>query len=267
MADDLEQLVEPRANWHYFITGSACVVQLKIGEQIPRIPGKISKDMEVVGMIGKYEKYLSTFLKKLYPDGSYKSKNYKSLPKKNSVIQKLAYTFCGAYNSSYGNYLEPLKYQLELKTNNSDCYEYYVGSNVYFICRASHRGSGYDKDTGTINITITHTDGSVTSKTLKNIYQSRTDLLGDTPSDMVYLTERLDKPIRKIQVIADYPAAGAQWHDTNDRQWYYDWIIKNGANTFKNNLVGDLHLENLINFKAVSGYSTQVVEDEKLEIV
>lgn len=267
MATELEELVEPRANWQYFITGSACLIQLKIGEQLPRIPGNIYKDMKSVKLIGKYDRYLKAFLMRLYPDNSWKNKSYKSLPKRNSIIQKLACTYCGAYNSDSGRYLEPLTYNLELTTDVDDCYEYYVGSNVYFICRASHRGSGYGKNTGTTNITITHTDGTVVKKTLQNIYQDATDRIGNTPSDMVYLTERLNKPIRKIQVVANYPAAVAQWHDTNDRKWYYDWILSNGANTFKNNFVGNIHLEKIMDFKAVSGYSFQRIYNEELKIV
>ena len=93
-------------------------------------------------------------------------------------------------------------------------------------------------------------------------------MLQNTPSDMVHVSEKLSKPIRKVHVSAVYPNAGGEYHDVDgNRSWYSSWIINNGANSFAGNFVGNYHLENKINFNAHSGYSLRKVEPAVINIV
>ena len=249
------------ANWHYMTTGSACVVQIKIDPKIPTIPGSLKTDMLKVGVNNNFKDYLNKVWK-----NTWINKYYSTLSPKSVINSQLAYTFCGAYNNGT-TYAGNISYELEVSTNVNDCYEYYVGSNVYFICRASHRHGYLSNYTGICTITVTYTDGSTYQKVLHNIYENETHWLNDTPSDMVHISEKLPKPIRKVHVSAYYPNAGAQWHDVgSDRTWYRNWIINRGANSFAGNFVGNYHLENKINFLAYSGYSIRRVESAVINI-
>lgn len=250
------------ANWHYLISGSACVVQIKVDPQIPTIPGNVKADMEKVAVNNNFKDYLN----KVWSN-TWLNKYYSKLPKKGVINSQLAYSFSGCYNSGL-TYSGPIRYELEVSTNVNDCYEYYVGSNVYFICRASHQGQGFGNYTGICTITVTYTDGSTYQKVLRNIWQDYTDRLQNTPSDMKYVSERLPKPIRKVHVSAYYPNSQGNYHDDfGDRIWYRNWIIDNGANSFSGNFVGNYHLENKINFTARTGYSIRQVESAVINIV
>lgn len=246
------------ANWQLFITGAALTVEIQEGDGLPNIPGYLSNDMKVTGVLPSNHNF-TTYLNK-YWSGQYQNKLYSSLPKIRGVTRQTAYSFNGSYNS--GMNPSDITWTLTAVAKSNNCKNYYVGSNVYFIDRASHRGSYYQRNTGDISVTFTYTDGTTEVKKFNNVYAATTDRFnGNKLADHAHIKGLAPKNISKIVVVGTYINQGAQWHDSGNRDYYKKWIIEKGFNTFPESIKSHYHLENVINFAATSGYYLYKIED------
>lgn len=200
------------ANWFYTVTGGACIVTAGRNVSIPKIPGKLSADMELCEV--SLPNNISSYLQKKWSN-NWKNRYYSQLPKLKVGTGKAWFRWAGSrYNGSLENFSKTITVQL----NQEENINIYMGLNVYYNGCASHRGAGYYNYPGVCNWTLYYKDGTTETGVFRTRYYNITHDIGSwNCSEHTHYIKTTTKPTLKIVAQFNFNNAGAVWHDVGDR--------------------------------------------------
>lgn len=229
--------IEPRANWFNTVVGGACMVTAGRGVDIPKIPGKVSADMQLCEV--SIPNRMSVYLQKKWPD-AWTGKYYSRLPKLKVGTGKCWFRWAGSrYNNSLGGFSKEITLQL----NQDENINIYMGLNVYYNGCASHSGRDFYNYPGVCNWTIYYKDGSNETGVFRTRYYNITHDIGSwNCSEHVHYIKTTTKPVLRVVANFVFNNAGAVWHDVGDRgpnnSAYTGQINEEGTRYFSGDITG-----------------------------
>lgn len=229
--------IEPRANWFNTVVGGACMVTAGRGVNIPKIPGKVSADMQLCEV--SIPNRMSVYLQKKWPD-AWTGKYYSRLPKLKVGTGKCWFRWAGSrYNNSLGGFSKEITLQL----NQDEDINIYMGLNVYYNGCASHSGRDFYNYPGVCNWTIYYKDGSNETGVFRTRYYNITHDIGSwNCSEHVHYIKTTTKPVLRVVANFVFNNAGAVWHDVGDRgpnnPAYTGQIQEEGTRYFSGDITG-----------------------------
>lgn len=229
--------IEPRANWFNTVVGGACMVTAGRGVDIPKIPGKVSADMQLCEV--SIPNRMSVYLQKKWPD-AWTGKYYSRLPKLKVGTGKCWFRWAGSrYNNSLGGFSKEITLQL----NQDENINIYMGLNVYYNGCASHSGRDFYNYPGVCNWTIYYKDGSNETGVFRTRYYNITHDIGSwNCSEHVHYIKTTTKPVLRVVANFVFNNAGAVWHDVGDRgpnnPAYTGQIQEEGTRYFSGDITG-----------------------------
>ena len=229
--------IEPRANWFNTVVGGACMVTAGRGVDIPKIPGKVSADMQLCEV--SIPNRMSVYLQKKWPD-AWTGKYYSRLPKLKVGTGKCWFRWAGSrYNNSLGGFSKEITLQL----NQDENINIYMGLNVYYNGCASHSGRDFYNYPGVCNWTIYYKDGSNETGVFRTRYYNITHDIGSwNCSEHVHYIKTTTKPVLRVVANFVFNNAGAVWHAVGDRgpnnSAYTGQINEEGTRYFSGDITG-----------------------------
>ena len=229
--------IEPRANWFNTVVGGACMVTAGRGVDIPKIPGKVSADMQLCEV--SIPNRMSVYLQKKWPD-AWTGKYYSRLPKLKVGTGKCWFRWAGSrYNNSLGGFSKEITLQL----NQDENINIYMGLNVYYNGCASHSGRDFYNYPGVCNWTIYYKDGSNETGVFRTRYYNITHDIGSwNCSEHVHYIKTTTKPVLRVVANFVFNNAGAVWHYVGDRgpnnSAYTGQINEEGTRYFSGDITG-----------------------------
>ena len=229
--------IEPRANWFNTVVGGACMVTAGRGVDIPKIPGKVSADMQLCEV--SIPNRMSVYLQKKWPD-AWTGKYYSRLPKLKVGTGKCWFRWAG---SRYNNSLDGFSKEITLQLNQDEDINIYMGLNVYYNGCASHSGRDFYNYPGVCNWTIYYKDGSNETGVFRTRYYNITHDIGSwNCSEHVHYIKTTTKPVLRVVANFVFNNAGAVWHDVGhggpNNPAYTDQIQEEGTRYFSDDITG-----------------------------
>lgn len=225
------------ANWAYMMCGHAGSIQVIKSNYIPMQSGSMIEEVEKTNSTprqpdGSY--HLSKHMQAMWAN-IWKNKRYTQLPRKSTADYTYFFQYNTNNNTTIGNYSRTLSMNFKATQHIRN---WFIGSNVYFLCRNGHHGGYFNDTMGKVDITINFFDGSNKTVGLQHSYCGRNEDFSSSVCEVKGLKGTESKDIKSITAVFSYKNGSGEWHGPNINNDQYKKIMtEKGGNSFSQQLI------------------------------